>query len=673
MSAMVEIAPGARLWFDGQVVEVVDFDGRSVTLRGERTGAFTAVSLARLAAQARALDVEPAPERPGAGALLAALTTHQRQEVERRTTHVRELLCDDRAERSEAAQADGQEPAKRSSWSERVAEKAAELGVSPRTVRRWVAAFEAHGPAGLVDARVLKDRGRRVDGRWEEALAEVLAEDVNSSTPTRSAVLGRVRARLAERHGVGVVPLPSRATAYRRLGELTKGTNAVSGSARHRRSIADRPVGVYGRLRAVRPGEYTVLDTQDLDVYAMEPVTCRWVRAQLTVAQDLFTRAIVGLRVSPVSTKAVDVAGVLFEALAPAEEENPALGPGNRGFGSLLGEGVCPPETLVVDNGRAFLSAHVVSVCTRIGISIQPAQPCKPTDKPTVERFFKTLREGLIQHLPAYLGPDVHSRGLNLEDQAFFFLHELEEVIREWISQVYHRSKHEGLVVAQWPHLPLSPLEMLQVGIARAGRLRLPADPHLVYDFLQVAPRTIQHYGVEVNGLRYDGPVLTGYRNTPSPYGGTLAGRWPIRVNPDDVRFVYFHDPADASWHRLTWEHAPMLTTPFSGEAAAYARRLALRDGRGVEASQALVELLARWGQGMVMGRRERRMAARLAAQRSALVLPAWPEPDPPLPSAGAAEPPGERVPLGDVDDEEEITDVPAGEDYYADAFEVME
>lgn len=32
-------------------------------------------------------------------------------------------------------------------------------------------------------------------------------------------------------------------------------------------------------------------------------------------------------------------------------------------------------------------------------------------DKPTVERFFKTLWEGLIQYLPAYKGPDVYSRG----------------------------------------------------------------------------------------------------------------------------------------------------------------------------------------------------------------------------------------------------------------------
>jgi transposase InsO family protein len=105
----------------------------------------------------------------------------------------------------------------------------------------------------------------------------------------------------------------------------------------------------------------------------------------------------------------------------------------------------CPPETLVIDHGKAFLSAHVISVCTRLGISIQPAQPRKPTDKPTLERFFKTLREGLIQHLPAYKGPDVYSRGENMEN-AFYYLHELEDIIREWVA-VYHCSPCDGLAV----------------------------------------------------------------------------------------------------------------------------------------------------------------------------------------------------------------------------------
>jgi putative transposase len=151
---------------------------------------------------------------------------------------------------------------------------------------------------------------------------------------------------------------------------------------------------------------------------------------------------------------------------------------------------VCAPETLVVDHGKAFLSAHVISVCTRLGISIQPAQPRKPTDKPTVERFFKTLREGLIQHLSAYKGPDLYSRGERVEDAAFLYLHELEEIIREWVALIYHPGKHEGLVVPEWPHLSLSPQAMFDIGVAKAGLLRIPCTPELVYDFLQVEYRT---------------------------------------------------------------------------------------------------------------------------------------------------------------------------------------
>ncbi|MGH3167473.1 MAG: hypothetical protein ACRDN0_16480 [Trebonia sp.] len=69
--------------------------------------------------------------------------------------------------------------------------------------------------------------------------------------------------------------------------------------------------------------------------------------------------------------------------------------------------------------------------------SIQPAQPRKPTGKPTCERFFRTLREGLIQHLPAYKGPDIHSRSERVEDAAFLFVHELEDIIREWTALVF--------------------------------------------------------------------------------------------------------------------------------------------------------------------------------------------------------------------------------------------
>ena len=248
------------------------------------------------------------------------------------------------------------------------------------------------------------------------------------------------------------------------------------------------------------------------------------------------------------------------------------------------------------------------------------------------------------------------------------FIHELEDVIREWTAVVYHRGKQDGLAVPEWPHLPLSPNEMYEIGIAKAGLLRIPASPELAYDFLATEWRTIQHYGVEAGGLRYNGAVLDGYRNAESPYGGLHPGKWPVRVNPDDVRCIYFCDPDGGSWHRLEWEHAPGLGTPFSAEAARYARRLAARQDRWPDPEAALAGLLARWDQGMVTGRRERRMAARLAAEHAALAVPEAAEAEGPGPQPRAA---GDAE--GDDDDAEEIFDAPGDGDFYADAFKILE
>jgi Mu transposase, C-terminal len=246
---------------------------------------------------------------------------------------------------------------------------------------------------------------------------------------------------------------------------------------------------------------------------------------------------------------------------------------------------------------------------------------------------------------------------------------------------VLYRNPCDGLAVPEWPRLRLSPAQMHEVGIAKAGLLRIPATPELAYEFLQVRWRTIQHYGVEVDGLRYNGEGLDLYRNQKSPYSGVRAGKWPIRVNPDDVRCAWFQDPAGGAWHRLDWEHAAGLGTPFSAEAALHARRLAARQGGWPDQARALEELLARWDQGVVTGRRERGMAARLAAERAALPAVGGPRPDP-APDAdagdgpgtaalpGAAELPGAG---GDDDDPAEIFDEPEGGGFYDDAFEVLE
>ena len=637
--AVTAITTGTRIVYDGEAWTVAGIEAGRLLLTGARGRSLLADTAAVLADSPHVLPGAGGGGEPAAcGPLLDNLPAADRGELAVRLRHLREALTGYASGTPAAAEPGEPRPEYDPSLPllDRYQAKAAELGVSRRTVQRWAAALQDSGPAGIADGRSQRaaDPLGGIDERWLAMCRLVLAEHTEASRPTRQLVLRRVSARLAAEHGDGTVPEPGRRRAYAVLAELARGTNAFTGSAKGKRSIAARPQGVYGRLRPARPGEFLLLDTTPLDVFAMEPVTLRWVRCELTIAMDLYSRCITGLRLSPVSTKSVDAALVLFEALRPDSRQHtsggllpyaglPDLVVAGDGTAGLAGVAA---ETVVVDHGKIYLSDHLLSVCQRLGISVQPARPLTPTDKAAVERFFRTLSEGLLAALPGYKGPDVYSRGADPEGCAYFFTNELEQVIREWIG-IYHRRPHAGLADPQVPGLELSPAEMLAHGTARAGLLKIPAHPGMVFDFLPVAWRTIQHYGVEVGGLRYNGPALTRYRNRTSPFTGVHAGKWPIRYDTDDVSRVYFQDPDGNAWHQLAWEHADPAGVPFSADALAYARRLALAGGRHVDERRALAELLDRWDAGLVRHPAERRMAVRASQQRAARLAAAGQDP----------------------------------------------
>ncbi len=642
---------GARLRHDGETFQVVDFAGRRITLQsaaGHERQVEIGWLLGHPSTELLGAPLVQAP-LPAVGPEFAALTESEHAALAERAAHVREVLSGYRSGSADLAAPDEPRPAYDPAVPRmaRYQAKAAELGVDERTVRRWVKAYQQDGAAGLLDGREARQSLllAGVDPRWLDMCRTVLEEHTDASRPTHGMLLARVTARLEQQYGPGQVPVPGRSKAYAVLAEITRGTNALTGSTKGKRSIANRPVGVYGKLRATRPGEYLLLDTTRLDVFAMEPVTLRWVGAELTIAIDLYSRCIAGLRLTPVSTKSVDAAAVLFEALRPPQTQTT----GRFGSRTALtaearwpyhgvpravvvdadqladqdGQPLLPSvaaESIVVDHGKIYMSEHLSSVCARLGISIQPARPYTPTDKAVVERFFRTLREGLLQALPGYKGPDVYSRGRDVEDQAFYFLDELEKIIREWVGSCYHTRPHEGLVIPEVPGLDVSPNVMYEHGAERAGFLQVPFRADLVYDFLPVDWRTIQHYGVEIDRLRYNGPALTPYRNRTSPYTGVQAGKWPLRVDDDDIAHVYFQDPADGSWHALVWEHAESLDGPFSREALLYARRLAGQTERFPDDLRAMAGLLERWDAGLTRNPTERRMAVRVSQHRAALM-----------------------------------------------------
>lgn len=694
MTARALLAVGVRLAYDGGLWVVAELDAPNVLLR-DAGGGLRQVGIGHLLATpgTRFVEVDRGEPVDGVGADLGNLTPGAVAEFRERVAHVQELRTGYRRGCAELALPGEPRPqfAPGVPKQQRYAAKAAELGIGVSTVRAWLAAFQDGGPAALLDRRWTRRRNvlDRVDPRWLAAARTVLAEHTDASRPTQDLLLAKVRARLEVEGQEDPVPIPATTRGREVLRELSKGTGAFGGT-KAKRSAASRPETPYGRLRATRPGEYLLLDTTPLDVFAMDPVTLRWVRCELSIGMDLYDRCITGLRLTPCSTKAVDAAAVLFESVRPLPEAADGFVGAGLYHGvphgvvvdadklmDSAGNPLLPSvaaETVVVDNGRIYLSEHLLSVCERLGISVQPARPYQGTDKAALERFFRTLGEQLLVALPGYKGPDVYSRGKDVESEAFYFLDELEVIIRQWVNACYHRAKHAGLCVPEVPGLDLSPLEMFGHGVARAGFVQVPARADLVFDFLEVRWRTIQHYGVEVGGLRYDGRALNPYRNRTSPYTGVHAGKWPLRIDRDDVSRIYFQDPKDNSWHVLRWEHAGALGGPFSAEALAYARRLAEATHRFPDVKRALADLLAQWDAGLARTPAERRMAIRLSEQQLRLVPDGAAAFDDPPEDNGAAAG-GDPVDLdGDDDCEEELdADTPAdvGDDFYADALEI--
>lgn len=647
---LVRVTVGTRFLHDGDLMQVVETQAAAtgtVVVLGPVAGASGPVVRASLrdlldGSRARLLPDGDGPSAEDGGdpasVVLAGMSVSERNEINERAAHVREALTGFRSGLVELpAPGEPQERYDpRKSLTSRYTAKAVELGVSVRTIKQWVADFRRDGVAGL--AR--KQSGRHkplgnVDERWTETALEVMVEHTDQSRPSQSIVISRTNARVVVRFGEGAVSIPSRATAYRILAELENRHPTFRLATKRNRDIAGRPAEAYGKLRPTRPGEYLLMDTTRLDVFAMDPLTLRWVQAELTVGMDWYTRCITGIRVTPVSTKSVDAAAVLYQAYRPrpAGTDWPAhaVWPEHGVPRSVLldteaFEGpICSaagpaivPETIVVDHGKIYVSEHLTSVCQRMGISIQPARLRTGRDKGPVERFFRTMRQSLLQVLPGYKGPDVHSRGLDPESEAFFYLDELESIIREWVASFYHHHPHDSLRDPHVPGLLMSPAQMFEQGMARAGYIEAPRDPDLAYEFLNVKWRTIQHYGVEL-GQRYNGSALDSYRNVTSAYTGRAKGRWPIHYTPDDITRAYFRDPETREWHTLTWEHAPAMKMPLSQDAMTFARKLAAAKYTYPDDRLAITDLFERWNLGLGDTLAERRMALRLS--RDAVLL----------------------------------------------------
>lgn len=539
---------------------------------------------------------------------------------------------------------------------EREQAKAAELtaaGVacSAATVRRRRYAYASAGLLGLVDQRAVRGVSPtgRVDERVVTAVRQALNEQTEVSTGTRGRLRRRVGQLLAAEYGAEV-GLPSSATFYRLVARLSAGSHAF-GAATTRRSLAHRPPRPFGSLRALRPGEWVQIDTTPLDVLVLldDGVTGR---AELTVLVDVATRSICAGVLRPAGTKAVDAALLLARAVVPepmrpgwpqalamraSRLPHEALIAADERLERAAARPVIVPETIVSDRGAVFVSQTFLDACTRLGISLHPARPGTPTDKPTVERTFSSIHTLFSQYVAGYTGRDVSRRGARVDDEAVWTVPQLQELFDQWVIAGWAPRPHDGLRLPELPRAALSPNEMYAALVAAAGYLPLALTGADYLELLPVAWRQITEGGIQFDVLTYDSPVLKDVRGQPCPVAGR-DGRWPIHHDPYDRGQVWVHHPETGDWLEVPWVHRDAVAVPFADFTVRHVRALLAARGEHTDDQRqiaaALTTLLDRAGNGPTIGatgptgqpgdglggdRRTRRVAARTRCAPPAL------------------------------------------------------
>jgi len=202
-------------------------------------------------------------------------------------------------------------------------------------------------------------------------------------------------------------------------------------------------------------------------------------------------------------------------------------------FPSVKNRGECygVPELVVVDNPPEFHSSHFERACLQIGTDIQYSKVLVPWYKGKLERFQGTLNHDLMHGKPGTTFSNILERDdYDTSRHAVVLLSTFREMLHKWVIDVYLQTPHRGIQdtpAHRWhtemnglpPPLPRSASELdIVLGMT--------------------AQRVVFHYGVELEGLKYNGPELGELRRRMGT--GTKVE---LTFDPGDLGHINVFDP----------------------------------------------------------------------------------------------------------------------------------
>ncbi|MFI1303367.1 Mu transposase C-terminal domain-containing protein [Streptomyces sioyaensis] len=563
---------GARVEFEGRTWQVSGLaDGRVYVAADD--GATGCVLAARLVTAPGFKVVGQAdPPIPSAEAW-AALPLAARERALAWQRHIREIETGlPGGPGSRGVPRDDYDP-QRFTLAEREHAKARELAalgwtkVSRATVQRRRIAYHKQGLMGLVDQRTVRPRSGtgRADGRVVAAVLEALHLRRGRKAATVKQIIDLAERIVADRHGPGRVKLPAKASMYRLVKALSDPAEPPGSAAR----TATRPGPAGGPPAALRPSERVQVATARLSVGAVgEDGTT--VEVAVTAALDQASGCVLAAVLHPLQGGPVQLSVLLAEMAVPRPlrpgwpallEQAHAGGPARRLMSlpdrieATAARPTAVPETLVLDHGTAGVTSAVLTVCESLGISLELAPPRTAGARCGALRTLEVLAGLFSRHAVAARPPA--AAGENRADEAdgaYWSMPQLQDLLDEWITGVWHQRAQEQLRHPLLPRAGLAPQEMWQVLLGAAGRVPLPLAGQHYGELLPARRCAVTESGIRLGGRRYDDACLDEHRGR--------GGRFEVHHHPHDSRQVFVRLP-DGQLHAVPWAQGEHGLRPF--------------------------------------------------------------------------------------------------------------
>lgn len=416
-----------------------------------------------------------------------------------------------------------------------VVRRSAETGRDPATLYRWLRRYQA---IGSQLALVPKARGwtagrsrlgRDTDNMIDRALREHYLKD-QRSRPAKTVL--EVLRRCEE---LGVAP-PSPGAIHRRIARLPE-REVLRG-----RGYREKAKNKFSPAAGSFPGaDYPLsviqIDHTRVDIILVDDVHRLPIKTpKITLAIDVYSRVVTGYYLSFDEPSEASVAACISHAMLPKDEW--LLLHGCDGDWPVWGK----PAKVHVDNGPDFRSDTFRKSCAAYGIDIEYRPVKRPNYGGHIERLLGTMMRE-IHDLPGTTFSSVKERGdYDSERHAAMTITEFEVWLVNLITKVYHRRKHSSLGMT-----PLRKWELGILGDREKRGVGLPARPTdrqtVMLDFMPMFQRTVQAFGVSIEGITYYDEALRPWINSSDPKTGTKQ-EFIFRRDPRDISSIWFFDPA---------------------------------------------------------------------------------------------------------------------------------